>query len=115
VLRRLSDIKAVPIRWLWPGRIARGNLSVLAGNPGLGKSQICASLAGIVTSGGTWPVDGSRCDVGSVLILSAEDGAAGTIRPRHEAAGANLDRVHILAAIKEMDYGRAVERGFDLD
>jgi putative DNA primase/helicase len=114
VLRRMSDIQAQPVLWLWLGRIARGKVSMLAGDPGLGKSQICASLAAIVTTGGLWPVDRSPCDVGSVLILSAEDDAADTIRPRLEAAGADLDRVHILDAVKDMDYGRAVERGFDL-
>ena len=34
----MEDIKMEKIEWLWPERIARGKLAVIAGNPGLGKS-----------------------------------------------------------------------------
>lgn len=97
--RRASDVQAKPIRWLWPGRIARGKVSMLAGNPGLGKSQVSLSMAAIVSRGGIWPVDRSRCEAGNVVILSAEDDAADTIRPRLEAAGADLSRIFILEAV----------------
>lgn len=97
--RRAIDIEARPIRWLWPDRIARGKASMVAGNPGIGKSQITASMAAIVSTGGTWPVDRTTCERGNVVILSAEDDAADTIRPRLEAAGADLSRVIILDGI----------------
>jgi putative DNA primase/helicase len=79
--RCVSDILAKPIRWLWQGRIARGKVSMLAGNPGLGKSQVTTSMATIVTTGGTWPVDRTRCERGAVVFLSAEDDPEDTIRP----------------------------------
>src|SRR5262245_57237624 len=66
--RRVADITAKPIHWLWPGRIARGRPSMIVGNPGLGKSQITASLAAIVTNGGQWPVDCTRSEPGEVAI-----------------------------------------------
>src|SRR5262249_30786898 len=50
----------------------------------------------IVTTGGRWPVDRSLCTPGDVVFLSAEDDPADTLRPRLEAAGANLHRVHVL-------------------
>jgi hypothetical protein len=99
VTRRLSDIKAKPVSWLWPGRVARGKVSIIAGNPGLGKSQVTASIAAIVTTGGRWPVDRSQCAPGDVVFLSAEDDPADTLRPRLEAAGANLHRVHVMDAV----------------
>jgi putative DNA primase/helicase len=99
--RRMSDVQAKPIRWLWPGRFARGKVSMLAGHPGLGKSQLTSSLAAIVTTGGTWPVDKTPCEKGSVIFFSAEDDAEDTIRPRLEAAGADLDRVFILDAVPD--------------
>ena len=58
-VRRVSDIKARPICWLWPGTIARGKVTMLAGPPGLGKSHIALMLAAIVTTGGRWPVSGA--------------------------------------------------------
>ena len=99
ITRRLSDIEAKPVSWLWPHRIARGKLTILAGNPGLGKSQVCASVAAIVTTGGCWPADRRRCAPGDVLFLSAEDDPADTLRPRLEAAGVDLDRVHIVDGV----------------
>ena len=97
--RCLSDIEAKPIRWLWPRRIARGKLTIIAGDPGLGKSQITASIAAVVTTGGRWPVDRDQCEPADVLFLTAEDDPADTLRPRLEAAGADLSRVHIIDGV----------------
>ncbi|MGH8487605.1 MAG: ATP-binding protein [Gammaproteobacteria bacterium] len=113
--RRVSDIEAKPIRWLWPGRIARGKVTMLAGHPGLGKSQVTVSMAAVVSTGGLWPVDRSQCEQGSVIILSAEDDAADTIRPRLEAAGADLDRCYVVTAVRERKKDDAlVTRSFNL-
>ncbi len=97
--RRLADIQARPVCWLWPGRIARGKLTIIAGNPGLGKSQVTASIAAVVTTCGRWPVDRQQCKIGNVLFLSAEDDAADTLRPRLEAAGADLRLVHVVEGV----------------
>ena len=115
VYRRLSEIQAKPIRWLWPGRIACGKLTMIAGNPGLGKSQLTASLAAIVSGGEQWPVDNIRCEPGAVVILSAEDDAEDTIRPRLEAAGAELQSCYILDAVRDVDEkGKPYQRAFSL-
>jgi hypothetical protein len=100
-VRRVADIAARPVQWLWPGRIARGKVTVLAGHPGLGKSQVALAMVAIVTTGGRWPVDGTRAAAGAAVILSAEDDPEDTIRPRLEAAGADLDRCHIVGAVRE--------------
>ncbi|MCB1782973.1 MAG: AAA family ATPase [Alphaproteobacteria bacterium] len=113
--RRLSDIKAEPIKWLWDKRIARGKITILAGDPGLGKSQLTAFMAAMVTNGKRWPIENAPCPQGNVVFLSAEDDAADTIRPRLEAVGANLPKVFILDAVKHRDDdGKESERGFDL-
>ena len=88
---------------------------MVAGHPGLGKSQVCVSLAAIVTTGGLWPVDRTRCERGTVLILSAEDDPEDTIRPRLEAAGADLARIHVLEAVEEQQAdGGIARRAFSL-
>jgi hypothetical protein len=97
--RCLSDIDAKPVSWLWPGRIARGKVSIIAGNPGLGKSQLAANIAAIVTTGGSWPVDQTKCELGDVVVLNGEDDPADTLRPRLEAAGADLKRVHFVDGV----------------
>ena len=89
---------------------------MLAGNPGLGKSQITASIAAIVSIGGVWPVDRIRCERGNVVLLSAEDDAEDTIRPRLEAAGADLSRIYILDAVTTgySGDGQVLQRAFNL-
>jgi hypothetical protein len=95
-LMRACDVVSQPVRWLWPGRIARGKVTILAGDPGRGKSQLALAIAAIVTTGGEFPVNHARAERGSVVIFSAEDAADDTIRPRLEAVGADLERCHIL-------------------
>jgi hypothetical protein len=36
----VADVAAERVRWLWPGRIPLGKLTVLDGDPGVGKSTI---------------------------------------------------------------------------
>lgn len=113
--RRASEIDMRPVSWLWPARIARGKVSLIAGMPGLGKSQITASMAAIVTTGVRWPVDRTPAPCGNVIILSAEDDADDTITPRLVAAGADLERAYVIDNVRDIgDDGRAVQRTPDL-
>lgn len=116
VTRRVSDIEAKPVSWLWPGRIARGKVTIIAGDPGLGKSQITASIAAIVTTGGCWPADRAKSDIGDLLFLTAEDDPEDTLRPRLEAAGADLTRVHVIDGVIRgyAGDGRRNDRAFSL-
>jgi putative DNA primase/helicase len=104
VMQRACDVEAKPIEWLWPGRIAIGKQTMLAGEPGLGKSQLSAFLAATVTTGGHWPNGEGRAELGSVIVLSAEDDAADTIIPRLKAAGTELSRVHVVSAVSTDDH-----------
>ncbi len=110
IYRRMADIKPEAIMWLWKERIACGKISMIAGDPGLGKSQLTSYMAAKVTTGGIWP-DGTPCKAGNVIFLSAEDDPADTGRPRLEAVGANLSRVYILDAVRE---NGDAERSFNL-
>jgi len=65
--------------------------------------QLTCAIAAAVTTGSDWPFDEGNAPSGSVIILSAEDDAADTIRPRLEAAGADLNRVYIISAVKRVD------------
>src|SRR5881398_3739736 len=94
----LSRVRPARVEWLWPHYLARGKLALLDGDPGVGKSLITIDLAARLSRGGPLP-DG--CVAGRphlTLLLSAEDGAADTTRPRAEAAGADLDRVVTVTA-----------------
>jgi len=89
----VADVDREQVTWLWPGRIPRGKLVVLDGDPGVGKSTL--TIAAKVSTGSPFP-DGARPERGDVILLSAEDDIADTIRPRLEAAGADLNRCWVL-------------------
>ena len=100
VLRRASDIEERKLCWLWPARLPLGKLTLFAGDPGLGKSAATIDIAARVTRGTAWPDGAVNTQSGSVIILSAEDDCEDTIVPRLRVAGANLEKVHILQAVR---------------
>lgn len=103
IVRCAADIHPEAISWFWNQRIAIGKLTLLAGQPGLGKSQITQALAAATTADVPWPCDEGRAPQGQVVVLSAEDDPADTQVPRLLAAGANVKRVHIISAVREKD------------
>jgi putative DNA primase/helicase len=120
----LANVAATDVCWLWPGRIALGKVTLLAGDPGLGKSFVTLDIAARVSRGTVWPdeLQGRVLDSladpwrdeasGSVVLLSAEDDLADTIRPRLEAHGADCRRIIALRAIT--NEGQNARRWFDL-
>ena len=89
------------IEWLWMNRFAYGKLGLLGGLPDLGKGLITAFLMACVTNGREFPCnEGKPPRNGSVIYLSAEDDVEDTIVPRLMAAGADLDRIHIVKATR---------------
>jgi len=115
ITRQLSTIEAQAIRWLWKFRIARGKTTIVAGDPKLGKSLITADLAARISAGLKWPDGNGNAPLGNVIFASAEDDPADTIRPRIEAAGGDVSKIHVLESITDIDGdGMPYERGFSL-
>ncbi len=87
-----STVEPRRVEWLWPPYIPLGKISVVAGQMGQAKSLFTTWLASFTTPSG-------------VIMLSAEDDPADTIRPRLEAVGAGLERVEIAPDVL-LDTGR---------
>lgn len=114
VLVNLGDVVPERVEFLWAGYVPAGKITVIDGDPSVGKSTLTLDWAAHVTTGTAWP-DGSPCREGGVVLLSAEDGLADTIRPRLDAAGANPSRVVALQAVRETDEnGECTERTLTL-
>lgn len=102
VFGTLGDVKTAKIRWFWRPLIPYGMLTILEGDPGIGKSYLTMHLAALTTVGGTLP-SGDKLRKGTVLLMSAEDDPAYTIRPRIEAMGGDPDRVRYMAEYSAFD------------
>jgi hypothetical protein len=121
IVTRLDQCVPSTVEWLWPGRVPMGKLTLLVGDPGLGKSFLTLDVAARITRGGPLPrQDGDQLSPentpGSVVLLSAEDDASDTICPRLTAAGADLSRVVALHAVGFRDprSGQSREAAFSL-
>jgi hypothetical protein len=83
------------VKWLWPGYIPLGKLTIIDGDPGVGKSSFTLDLAARVSTNRPMP-DGSRGLSADVILVGQEDGLADTIRPRLEAMQGNAGKVRAL-------------------
>jgi hypothetical protein len=94
-----ADIAPRAVEWLWPGRVPLGMITMFAGDPKLGKSFVALDMAAALSRGLPLPHAGAAPWTGSTVLMSAEDGAAATIIPRLDAAGANRSRIHLLESV----------------
>ncbi len=105
-LVRAADCDAQPVEWLWPGRIPLGKVTLLIGDPGVGKSLVALDLAARLTTNRPWPNSPSPSPLASpsasTLILNSADDLADTIRPRLDAAGADPTRTFIVQSISDL-------------
>jgi hypothetical protein len=98
----LHQVDPQRVSWLWQGRLPRGKLVILDGDPGVGKSTVVIDWIARISTGTPWP-DETACRKGKALIMSAEDGAADTIRPRLDAAGGDPENVALWTEVVYKD------------
>jgi len=86
-----SSVRPRQVSWLWKERIPLSELTLLVGEPGVGKTTLLLDLAAQLTRG---RVPGSlRGHPARVIVASAEDSPEATLVPRLVAARADLDLV----------------------
>jgi hypothetical protein len=90
-----DQIVAKPLRWLWPGWLPLGVLSLLEGESGCFKSAIARDLAARITTGRPLPGE-SRGELATVVWITSEEDLGTDVRPLLEAAGADMRRVIVL-------------------
>ena len=95
-VRKVSDIEAKPIDWFWPQRFSCGALTIITGMPGATKSTVVMDIASRISNGELWPDGSGRAPQGGVILFGAEDDPEKVVRPRLEAAAANLEMIRFV-------------------
>jgi archaellum biogenesis ATPase FlaH len=91
---RLADVRSQQTLWVWDERVPLGELTLLVGAEGQGKSTLAIELGSRLTRG---QLEGDlKGQAHSVIYATSEDSASRVVRPRFEAAGADLERVFML-------------------
>lgn len=109
-----SNIQSKKVEWLWENKIPRGKLTMFFGNPDCGKTGVLCDILARFTNQTVFPDNTSINDDGHVLFMSAEDDPEDTLRPRLEAAGAVLNKIHYVKGIVEPN-AKQSEREIALD
>lgn len=110
----MSRVFRTPINWLWPGRIVKDNLTLLVGNPGVGKSLVAMDLAARLSRGKDWP-DGERNpNPAGTVWLKTEDNLHYSIEPALEQAGADLKMIESLDGVRIQGKSGTRHRAFEL-
>lgn len=116
-LEWVSEIAAEPVEWLWEdngnGRIPTGCLAMTAGREGTGKTSFCLWLTAQLSTG-TLP-GAYFGKPQNVLYVAVEDSWPHTVRPRLEAAGADLTRVARLKMVSILGHETTPTIPGDLD
>jgi hypothetical protein len=94
-LRCLADVKPESVDFLWYPYIPKAKLTLIEGDPGVGKSWLTCALAA-ATAAGKGPSNWMQAEPANVLLLSVEDGLSDTIRPRLDAMQADVKRIFAL-------------------
>jgi len=100
----LSEVQPRAIHWLWQPRLALGKITILDGDPGVGKSMLTLDLAARVSRG--WVMPDTTPGLGEpagVVLISPENDDADGLHPNLRRAGADLSRVASLATVPFTD------------
>lgn len=98
----LSDVEALEVKWLMPPLIPFSMITIMEGDPGVGKSYLAMHIAVQVSINGSLP-GVKKLKGGHVLYLSNEDDPAYTIRPRIEAMGGDLELIRVQDEYMSLD------------
>jgi len=96
LLETLCNIPAKPQEWVWQGVIPEGQLTLVMGEPGVGKSMFAMDAIARSTRGQRGLSDAEQGEPGEVILFSGEDDFASVVRPRLDSAGADHRFVNVV-------------------
>lgn len=98
LLVSLNDIEEKEASWLVPQRMPKGQIIILAGDGGSGKTSCWCSLAAAISTGAQvffdeTPKEFFESEPQKVLFFSSEDSLEYTLKARLRKAGANFNNI----------------------
>jgi 5S rRNA maturation endonuclease (ribonuclease M5) len=100
----IAEVEPETVEWLWFPYIPLAKLTLLEGDPGIGKSWVSLAIATAVSQGKGLP-NMESTEPAKVLLASAEDGLGDTIRPRLDAMSADVTKIHAIKG--SLDFGNS--------
>jgi len=113
VLRSATEITPEKTDWLVHDWLAKKSLNLIAGIAGTGKTTLSLEIVSLVTNGEYFP-DGTKVQMGNVVIWTGEDGIADTIIPRLKAMGADLTKVYVVDGVTTLNKNRVFDPSIDI-
>jgi hypothetical protein len=108
-----ADVAEERLEWLWHNTFPKASLSVVMGEPGVGKSWFTSMVAARVSTGQPFPSHSHvRPEAGSVIFLQAEDDLKTMLRRRLRLEGADAQRIHFIRGLVRSSDG--TRRSLDL-
>jgi hypothetical protein len=114
VVEQSSQVVQKKLLWIWKNWLPLRKITMLDGDPDVGKSTLTIDIAARITTGRAMP-DGTPGVKGDVIFLSEEDDADDTITWRLDAAGADREHVFHVHATKDADGECPITIPDDLD
>lgn len=107
-LLKLSDVQKEKSDFFWGYRLPLGEISILSGSGGHGKSFITMSIAAAVTSGTRLPDNKGKLLRGNAVFVTYEDSLTKTLVTRAESLGIDPDKFYVV------DGTNAFGEGYDM-
>ena len=98
----MASVEPQSVSWLWKHRIPLGKVTLIEGDPGVGKSYLTDAIAAAAVAGNGLPGE-EASEPRNVLLLTAEDGLADTVRPRLDKMKADVSRIFALEDLPAFD------------
>lgn len=116
-LYRADEVDSIASDWHMKGWLPEGELVILGGDGGAGKTLIAMDWAATLSNSGTHRgvfFDGTPAQRGSALIWSCEDDWNRVLKPRLDAAGANHRNIFFVGDVVEFSSIRKFDFKRDL-
>ena len=99
-----DEVKHKAVNWLWYPYLPLGRLTLIVGDPGVGKSYLTIDWASRVSSGKCFPfydeiLSKDEIKPSKVIFQNGEDGIEDTIKERLNNCGANQKNIFIINEI----------------